>query len=111
MKYIITFLAGIAFILLLAAQQETQQNQANLAEVDMAHGYYIFAKSKPLAEYEYLGEVTPGFLQSTEFDNLVRNMVKRAKKRFPKGNALIFTGSISSYVNTTASVVYIEDKK
>jgi len=59
-------------------------------------GLYIFILSTPTDEYEHLGTVkSPGVVMSKDFEDLLRTMVKRAKKEHPNADALLFnTGTI-----------------
>ena len=77
----------------------------NTAEVNQVQGFYIFAMSSPVLEYEHLGVVTGPAVGSHEFDKLLDQMLKKARKEYPNGNALIFDGAIRQTHNTRVSVV------
>jgi hypothetical protein len=62
------------------------------AEVNEVAGIYIFSDSKPLMEYEVIGEVGLAFAttQSPAHSNLREVFVKKLKDKYPTGEALIF---------------------
>ena len=108
-KSLIAFIFGLTISGLVAFTVANYETKKNTAEVDQIQGLYIFAKCKPVKEYEYLGTVKGPLVGSHEFDNLVELMVKNTKKDFPSANALIFDGSINQTLNTKVSAVRIKD--
>jgi hypothetical protein len=108
-RTLIAFVAGLTISGLVAFTAVNYESKKNTAEVDQIQGFYIFAKSKPVQEYEYLGTVKGPLVGNHEFDNLVELMVKNAKKDFPNANALIFDGAIKQTHNTKVSAVKIKD--
>ena len=64
-------------------------NDIDLAKVNQINGLYIFIESKPTATGEYLGEIKAGITLNGEPVELLRSMIKRCKKEYPKANALI----------------------
>ena len=109
-KTIIPFASGLLVVGLLAfTTVNTYESKSNTAEVDQIQGYYIFAKCKPVKEYDYLGTVKGPTIGNHEFDNLVELIVKKAKKEYPDANALIFDGSIRQTHNTKVSVVKMKE--
>lgn len=108
-KIVICLMFGL-FILGLSVQaQEEIKIKNSTAEVSQVQGLYIFVKCKPVKEYEYLGTVKGAFVGSAEFDKLMEGVIKKAKKKFPEANALIFDGMIARTDNTSVSVVIIKD--
>lgn len=77
----------------------------NTAEVEQIEGYLIFAKSKPVKEYEHLGTIKGPTIGSHEFDKFVESLIKKVKKKFPKADALLFDGVIRQTHNTRVSVI------
>lgn len=64
----------------------------NLATVNMQDGYYIFIQCKPVASYDSLGEVKKtGLVMSGSPKEMFNTLLRRAKKDFPKCDALIFS--------------------
>jgi hypothetical protein len=108
-KTLIAFIFGFSISGLVAFTVANYEAKKNTAEVDQIQGFYIFAKGKPVKEYEYLGTVKGPLIGNHEFDNLVELMVKNAKKDFPNANALIFDGAIKQTHNTKVSAVKIKD--
>lgn len=66
-------------------------SEKNSAIVEQEEGINIFIKSKPVAEYEYLGSVKKGMALSGQPEEMFNSMVKKCKKEFPSANGLIFT--------------------
>jgi len=89
-KTFLSFVIGFSISALFAFTVANYQVKKNTAEVDQIQGFYIFAKGKPVNEFEYLGTVKGPLIGNHEFDNLVELMIKNAKKEFPNANALIF---------------------
>jgi len=108
-KVILGAILGFSISALFAFTVMNYEPKKSTAEVDQIQGYYIFAKGKPVKEYEYLGTVNGPTIGNHEFDNLVELMVKNAKKDFPQANALIFDGAIKQTHNTKCSAIRIND--
>lgn len=92
----------IAFLLLawyaLEAEQtnphtwyRVQSNDHSLANAQQVEGIYIFILCKPVAEYEYQGTLKSGMTMSGKPDELVNNIVKQCKKKFPSADGIIFS--------------------
>jgi len=63
-----------------------------LATVNKVDGYYIFMQCTPVAPYEILGTVKKtGIAISGDPDEMFKTILRRAKKDFPKCDAIIFT--------------------
>jgi hypothetical protein len=106
----IAFAAGfLASGLLAFTMSNTYEIKTNTAEVDQVQGYYIFAKCRPVKDYEHLGTVKGPLIGNHQFDNLVELMIKKAKKDYSDANALIFDGSIRQTHNTKVSAVKIKE--
>ena len=60
------------------------------AEVEQEQGLYLFIKSKPTTEYEFLGTVKTGaVVPNYKFETILDILLKRAKKDYPAGEAII----------------------
>lgn len=75
------------------------------AEVEKIEGYLIFAKSRPVKEYEHLGTIKGPTIGSHEFDKLVASVIKKVKKEYPKADAILFDGVIRQTHNTRVSAI------
>ncbi len=62
-------------------------------EVNQLQGLYIYVDSKPVLEYEYLGTVKGSGMSmgSGQYTDVRDNLIKRAKKEYPNGEAVIFS--------------------
>jgi len=108
-KIVIGVLIGFSLTALVAFTASKLEFKNNSAEVDQIQGIYVFAKSKPVKEFEFIGTVKGPLIGNHEFDNLVEIMVKNCKKDFPEANAIIFDGAIKQTQNTKVSAVKIKD--
>ncbi len=108
-KVILGVALGLSISALCAFTVMNYESKKSTAEVDQIQGFYIFAKGKPVKEFEYLGTVKGPLIGNHEFDSLVELMVKNAKKDFPEANALIFDGAIKQTHNTKCSAIRIKD--
>jgi hypothetical protein len=96
-KIIIGAFAGMMLLSALAFKMAYDLKNSS-AEVEQMEGYYIFVDSKPVKEYEYLGTVkgaSIGGFGDTQYSGIRDNMIKRAKKDYPKADGLIFSFSSS----------------
>ncbi|MBX3165084.1 MAG: hypothetical protein KF900_11450 [Bacteroidetes bacterium] len=108
-KIIIGSLIGMTLTLSVAFTVADYEPKKATAEVEQIQGFYIFVKSKPVKEYEFIGTVKGPAFGNHEFDNLVELMIKNARKDFPSANALIFDGAIKQTHNTKVSAVKMKD--
>ena len=81
---------AIAFMLLsgFAVQQSLKKSYA---EVDQQKGVYIFVDSKPLADYEFMGEIksgTGGF-GGSQYSEVRNRLVDKCLKEYPKADGII----------------------
>lgn len=49
----------------------------------------VFYLSKPVNEFETLGQVKPGLTLKGSPDELLKNLISNAKKKFPSGEAIL----------------------
>ena len=89
-KTLIGLAIGISILTLFAFTAMTVYEIKNsTAEVEQVQGLYIFYKSKPLTEYDYLGTVKPPAVVPAKPGNLLNAMIKRTKKQYPNADAII----------------------
>lgn len=87
-KLLLPVLAIMA-VFLVAFQAPSVDN--SLASVNQKEGLYLFNHSKPVNEYEYLGSVQMKLAWSGKPEEMLKGMLKRVKKDYPKADGLIFT--------------------
>jgi len=92
MKTSILKVAIVAFVLI----ANTIYCQSNLAEVNKIKGFYVFVDSKPIAEYESLGEVKVDekdaeIKKSNQFQSVRDNLIKNARAANYTADGLIIT--------------------
>lgn len=82
-------LFSVAILLLLSARIPTYDAKNSTAEVEKVEGIYIFYRSKPVNEYEYLGTHKIKISWTGQPDELFDTLVKKAKKKYPNLEAII----------------------
>lgn len=60
------------------------------AIVEQEQGIFIFIKSKPVAEYQYLGSVKKSFALTGSPNEMLKSMLSKCKKEYPQADGLIF---------------------
>lgn len=63
------------------------------ATVEQQDALYIFYKSKPCSKYEELGTVKVTISMTGKPEEMLELLVKKSKKNFPTGEALIIADS------------------
>lgn len=83
-------IVALVTLMSLAPSQELIIHKS-IAKANQVQGYYLFVDCEPVAEYEYLGTVkyTIG-LGGSQYSAVKNALVKKAKKKFPGGNGIIF---------------------
>ncbi len=104
-KTILGITIGFSISLFFAFTIANYELKNNTAEVEQVQGYLIFAKSKPVKDYEHLGTIKGPTIGSHEFDRLVEQLVKKVRKQYPKADALLFDSVIRQTHNTRVSVI------
>ncbi|MFN5985235.1 MAG: hypothetical protein ACK46Y_03490 [Fluviicola sp.] len=90
-KNVFFFLLGFGFCSLLSFQKSSNQEASkSIAEVSIIDGVSIFTDSKPLSQYDELGVVELSFSSDTQYQSVRDNLIKKAKKKYPNTNGLIF---------------------
>jgi hypothetical protein len=60
------------------------------AIVEQEQGVFIFIKSKPVADYQYLGSVKKGMALTGAPAEMLKSMLSKCKKEYPQADGLIF---------------------
>lgn len=86
---IFTLLLGLFLTTQLVAQD-------NYAEAFDTEGWIIFVKSTPKTKHRNLGGVDASTMATTlKEEFLIKHMLKKAMKKYPEGQALIFTANLT----------------
>ena len=88
-KLFIGGLIGLSLTMMFAFAT-TYQPKENTAEVEQMEGLYIFTDSKPVMDYEYLGTLKASIGFSSQYQSVRNKLVKKAKKKYPEAEAVIF---------------------
>ena len=89
MKKILFACFAFIAILSICSFMVIEQIEKNSATVEQVNGLYVFYRAKPLAEYETLGSVKPGLTKTNKPGELTDALIKKARKEFPSGDALL----------------------
>lgn len=82
-------LAVLGLGLILTAFKSSNDN--SLASADQVEGYYIFILSKPKQQTEYLGSVKKSFALEGKPEEMLRGIIKKVKKEYPKADGIVFS--------------------
>ncbi len=82
-------LVGICLVFIFAFKEAWYEPNKATAETFQIEGLYIFTDSKPVTPYVYLGEVDLGFVSGTQYENVRKNLIKRAKQKYPTAEGII----------------------
>jgi hypothetical protein len=89
LKLAIGFLIGISLSITLAFRTMNYIPNSSTADVNNIEGFYIFTDSQPVMTYDSLGMVELGFVTDTQYESIRRNLIKKARSKFPDANGLI----------------------
>lgn len=65
------------------------------AEVQQEEGLYIFYRSRPVREYEYLGTYKIGLIWDDKPSLLFNKLVRKAKKEYPQAEAIVIDNNMA----------------
>jgi hypothetical protein len=92
-KISIGFIIGIFLLSLFSFKIISYEPRNNTAEVEQIQGVNVFIGSRPVKEYEFLGNVkSGGVVMSKDYEDLMPKMVKKAVEKYPKADGVIFKG-------------------
>ena len=91
-KVILAILAGFVLSIALSFSPVGDYIVKNkTAEVDQISGFYIFVNSTPVKEYKYIATIKcSGTWGSGQYQDIRNNLIKKARKKYPEGNGIIF---------------------
>lgn len=90
LSLILLLIIGIA-LFALAIYGFSLPSDNNKALAEQREGLFVFAFSKPANEYEYLGTVKAGMVWAGKPSEMIKGVIKNAKKDYPTGEAVVFT--------------------
>lgn len=97
MKFLIlSAITGLSLASVFDVNSGKHEIKNSTAEVNQMEGFYIFTDSKPVSPYDSLGVVTTGFMTGTQYNSIKKNLVKRARKRYPDADGLILQSKNTS---------------
>lgn len=66
----------------------------NIAEVESNQGMFIFYRSKPLMEYEYIGTYKVQLIWENKPNLLFDKLIRKTKDKFPNADAIIINDNM-----------------
>lgn len=97
-KLILGMIIGVSFTALVGAGIASYSVSKKTAEVTYRSGLYIYTDSKPVMEYEHLGNVTYKLTMSGKYHEIIPALIKKAKKDYPGAEGIIYTSGESCEV-------------
>lgn len=88
MKKLLIPIIAIAVLASAFTLVDSDKEKANVEQMD---GLYIFIKSKPVAENDYLGSVKKSLALTGNPEEMLNSMIKKVKKEYPSADGIIFT--------------------
>ncbi len=86
-------LLGFALTGLIAFKVANYEAKTNTSEVEQIQGYYIFYKSKPVQEYERIGNFKLT-IAPEQPEKCLEKLVEKCLKKYPNGNGLIIQSDL-----------------
>lgn len=94
MKKSTFFLLGAMTVCLFAFKSATYTPKASTAEVEQEEGMYIFYRSKPVKEYEYLGTYKIGMVWDDKPKLLFNKLIRKTRDKYPDADAVIIDNEL-----------------
>lgn len=91
MRKTIFFIAVLALMSFTAIDYVIKNNTA---EVEQEEGMYIYYRSKPVKEYEYLGSYKVGVIMDNSPKLLFNKLVRKTKEKYPDANGIIINNEM-----------------
>lgn len=92
-KVILGASIAIAITSFTAFKIAVYEAKKNTAEVEQVQGISIFVSSKPVLDFEFLGNIKCGsIVMNKDYEDLMPKMVKKALEKYPNADAVIFKG-------------------
>jgi hypothetical protein len=95
MKY---FAAGLVsallFVFLIAFKSGVYEVSKSTADVEQEEGVYVFYRSKPVANYEYVGTYKIGMVWDDKPSLLFNKLVRKTKEKFPSADGIIIANDM-----------------
>jgi len=88
-KIILGCIGGFALTVMLAFTSAVYDVRKSTAEVEQEEGMYVFYRSKPVAEYEYLGTYKIGLVWDDKPKLLFNKLIRKTKDKYPDANGII----------------------
>ena len=80
---------GIVLTCTLSLKSKIFEINRSTAEVEQEEGVYVFYRSKPVSDYEYLGTYKIGLIWDDKPKLLFNKLVRKTKDKFPNADGII----------------------
>ncbi|MFN4854538.1 MAG: hypothetical protein ACK5JC_08990 [Bacteroidota bacterium] len=87
--YLLVFVSPFGFA------QNTGEIKKSTAEVEQVEGMFVFYRSKPLTEYQYLGTYKIALIWDDKPRLLFDKLVRKTKEKFPTANGMIIDNNMA----------------
>lgn len=88
-NFTIGILTALLAVSLIAFKTPVYELKKFTAEVEQEEGVYVFYRSKPIAEFEYLGTYKIGMVWDDKPRLLFNKLIKKTKEKFPNADGVI----------------------
>ena len=82
-------ITGCSLIALVAFTSANYETKKSSAEVEQEEGMYVFYRSKPVLEYEYLGTYKIGMVWDDKPKLLFNKLIRKTKDKYPNADGVI----------------------
>jgi hypothetical protein len=88
-KIILGALIGLSLTTIVAFTVANYEPKSSTAEVEQEEGMFVFYRSKPVSEYEYLGTYKIGLVWDDKPKLLFNKLIRKTKEKYPNANGVI----------------------
>jgi hypothetical protein len=88
-KIILGALIGLSLTSIVAFTVANYEPKNSTAEVEQEEGMFVFYRSKPVSEYEYLGTYKIGLVWDDKPKLLFNKLIRKTKEKYPNANGVI----------------------
>jgi len=87
-KNVLILVAGIIMSLLFSFKL-VYDSKKSTAEVEQEEGMFVFYKSKPVSEYEYIGTYKVKLILDNNPTLLFNKLIRKTKEKYPNATGII----------------------
>ena len=88
-KIILGALIGLSLTSLVAFTAANYEPKKATGEVEQEEGVFVFYRSRPVSEYEYLGTYKIGLIWDDKPKLLFSKLIRKTKEKYPNADGII----------------------